>query len=264
MRRRTFVALVAAAVLLPVAKVSAELPPLRVLSYNIHHGEGVDEQLDLPRIARVIRSAQPDLVALQEVDINVPRTKGVDQAAELARLTEMQVVFGKAMDYCGGQYGVAVLSRFPILESTNHPLPLRQDHEPRTSLVTHIRLGEGGPTVRFVCTHLDHRSDDFRIEQVRGLDQFLRDQEPLPTILAGDLNATPESRPLGLLLAHWALAGQGNESTAAKSEDRRRAIDHVLLRAPDDWRVVETQLLDEPIASDHRPWLVVVQLAKEK
>src|SRR5688572_3660564 len=84
-------------------------PRLRVLTYNIHHGEGTDARFDLERLARIIREARPDLVALQEVDRRTRRASGVDQAAELGRLTGMNVVFGKAMDHDGGEYGQAIL-----------------------------------------------------------------------------------------------------------------------------------------------------------
>ena len=78
---------------------------LRVLCYNIHHAAGVDGKLDVPRIARVIQSVKPDLVALQEVDRNTTRTGKVDQAAELAQLTRMNHVFGANIAFQGGQYG---------------------------------------------------------------------------------------------------------------------------------------------------------------
>ena len=85
-------------ILLGAAAVTAEPIRVRVLSYNIHHAEGVDRDLDLDRISRVIRSVDPDLVALQEVDRKVTRTRGVDQPAELARLTGMKVVFGSNIE----------------------------------------------------------------------------------------------------------------------------------------------------------------------
>src|SRR5688500_1044104 len=81
--------------------VVTEAEPLRVLCYNIHHGEGTDGELELERIARVIRSENPDVAALQEVDQNTQRTGNVDQPAELARLTAMQVVFGKNIGFEG-------------------------------------------------------------------------------------------------------------------------------------------------------------------
>jgi hypothetical protein len=102
---------------------------LRVLSYNIHHGEGVDRKLDLPRIASVTKSVKPDLVALQEVDQGTERTVRVDQPAELARLTGLNVVFGGNIRCQGGDYGNAVLSRLPISRHKNHLLPRFDDGE---------------------------------------------------------------------------------------------------------------------------------------
>ena len=95
--------LLAAVSLSPVSTSdSAEPTRLRVLSYNIHHAEGVDRKLDVDRIAGVILSIKPDLVALQEVDQKVKRTGSVDQPAVLARLTEMNVVFGANIELQGG------------------------------------------------------------------------------------------------------------------------------------------------------------------
>src|SRR4051812_48448559 len=76
---------------------------LTVMTYNIHHGEGNDHKLDLPRIASVITSSKADLVALQEVDLGTERTSHVAQAEELAKLTGMHFVYGPAMDYQGGK-----------------------------------------------------------------------------------------------------------------------------------------------------------------
>ena len=85
---------------------------LRVLTYNIHHGEGMDGKLDLPRIARVIRATEPDLVALQEIDQRTERTGQVDQSETLGTLTGMQVVFGGNIRFQGGDYGNAVMKEF--------------------------------------------------------------------------------------------------------------------------------------------------------
>lgn len=90
-------------------------PAIRILTYNIHHGEGSDGVFDLPRLARVIASADPDLVALQEVDEKTERSGGVSQVSELGRLTGLRPVFGEAMPFDSGGYGVAVLSRWPVV-----------------------------------------------------------------------------------------------------------------------------------------------------
>ncbi|MFI4874737.1 MAG: endonuclease/exonuclease/phosphatase family protein, partial [Blastopirellula sp. JB062] len=97
--------------------------PLRILSYNIHHAEGLDDKLDLPRIAEVIKSVSPDFVFLQEVDRRVLRSGQVDQATELGKLTGLHSAFGGNIRLGAGDYGNAILSRFPLRELKNHPLP---------------------------------------------------------------------------------------------------------------------------------------------
>src|SRR5258708_24205877 len=104
---------------------------LRVLTYNIHHGEGTDGRFDLWRLAEVMKSVQPDVVALQEVDRGTERSSSVDQLAELERLTHMHAEFGKAMDFSGGSYGVARLCAWPLRRTGNPPPPGPPDRQPR-------------------------------------------------------------------------------------------------------------------------------------
>ena len=114
---RAAAALLLAAVCLCAARAPAARGrvSLRVMSYNIHVGVGMDKKQDLKRIADVIKLYNCDLVGLQEVDRGVERTGRVDEIRELARLTGMDYAFAHNLDYQGGQYGVAVLSRFPML-----------------------------------------------------------------------------------------------------------------------------------------------------
>ena len=109
----------------PAARTSsrshAATQRLRVMTYNIHVGVGMDKKLDLPRIAGVINAQHPDLVGLQEVDRGVARTQRIDEIAEIAKLTRMDYAFAFNLRYQGGQYGVAILSRFPIM-ATDHRL----------------------------------------------------------------------------------------------------------------------------------------------
>lgn len=132
---------------------------LRILSYNIHHGEGVDGKLDLERIAGVIRSVSPDLVSLQEVDRKVIRSKSVDQPAELARLCDMKVVFEKNIELQGGEYGNAILSKLPILSHRNHPLPMNNPGEARGVLAAELKWSGHALPLLFLASHFDHRPD---------------------------------------------------------------------------------------------------------
>src|SRR5690606_3039716 len=106
--------------------VSAQANRITFLSYNIHHGEGMDQKLDLNRIAEVIRSVSPHVVTLQEVDRNTQRVNGSDQIRELAELLDMEFRYAKAIDYDGGEYGHGILSHLPIARFEHHLLPLEK------------------------------------------------------------------------------------------------------------------------------------------
>ncbi len=233
---------------------------LRVLTYNIHHGEGVDRKLDLPRIAKIIADQKPDLVAVQEVDQKTKRVGGAATTAELARLTKMHDRFGKAIDFQGGEYGQTILSRHPIREFQVHKLPNEGDREQRIAIAAEVRIGDG-PTLTFVSTHLDHNRDDLRQKQAANLDELFGKAKG-PVILAGDLNATPESKPLAILSKNWKSANTGKPLLTIPVTKPTRQIDYVLYRPADELRVVEARVLDEPVASDHRPLLAVLEFAE--
>lgn len=231
---------------------------VRVLTYNIHHGEGTDGQFDLARVAALISAASPDLVALQEVDQRTARAGGVDQLAELTRLTGMHGHFGKAMDFQGGAYGVAVLTRQPIVRAENRALPDRVDREPRTGLTVDVRVQPDGPLVHFTSTHLDQgREQEHRLEQATFLNDTLAAGGTIPAILAGDMNSRPDTQVMQLLAGRWLAAFPLLPPVAP---DRPRGlVDHVLARPADDWRALETSVIDDRLASDHRPLLAVLE-----
>src|SRR6267143_6553391 len=105
----------------PMSATPASTHTIRVMTYNIHVGVGMDKKLDLARIAGVINAQHPDIVGLQEVDRGVERTQRIDEIAEIARMTKMDYAFAFNLRYQGGQYGVAILSSFPIM-ATDHRL----------------------------------------------------------------------------------------------------------------------------------------------
>ncbi len=226
-----------------------EAPRLRVLTYNIHHGEAMDGKFDYERLAKVITDLEPDIVALQEVDRKTGRASGVDQASRLSELTGLNAVFGNALYFSGGEYGEAVLSRFPLENPKAHHLPFRPGQEPRTALEVTIRPGSGLPEIVFVGTHLCHQSPETRSDQTQHLDSLWPAKEGPPVILAGDLNARMDSEAMkNLLNAHWV------DASAPQSR-----IDYVLVRASDPWKVVEVKTVDERVVSDHKPVLVVLE-----
>ncbi|MCK4871756.1 MAG: endonuclease/exonuclease/phosphatase family protein [Phycisphaerales bacterium] len=238
---------------------TAPMPTIRIVTYNIHHGEGTDSVFDLERIALVISALNPDLVALQEVDRATRRSQGVDQAADIAKLTKMHVTYGKAMDYAGGAYGVAILSRWPIEHVSNHPLPFAGGREPRTALAAHVTTPGIGELV-FVCTHLQHNSEDDRLAQAHELNALFAPPDVDSTIvLTGDFNAQIGSDPMNELLARWVDTSADSPAPTWPSDEPNVRIDYVLYRPGGSWRVLETRVIEEAIASDHRPLLVTLQ-----
>ena len=230
---------------------------LTVLTYNIHHGEGTDGKLDLERIARIIRSENPDLVAVQEVDQKTERTANVDQAAELARLTGLHHAFGKAMDYRGGAYGLVILSRWPIKDPQVHQLPQRAGREPRILFVAQIESPHGKLT--FANTHLDHQLEEVRLEQARALNKILAETKS-PALLCGDFNAGPESTTMKFLSEHWLDTAGDHAANTIPAGNPRKRIDYILAAPKNRWTTETSRVLEEPIASDHRPVLTRVTL----
>ena len=216
---------------------------LRVLTWNIHHGEGTDGKLDLPRIGRIIREARPDVVALQEVDVRTERVKGRDTVRELERLTGMRGIFGASMPFQGGGYGNAVLVNGTVLGSRVFPIGASDGMEPRSILMVEMRPYRCSLDLAFLSTHFDHKSE---VDRMAGAG-IANLPIGLPAILAGDLNAPADDLLLGTLMQHW--------TTAAKNK-----IDFILVRPANRWTVIEAKVIDEPIASDHQPVFAVVKL----
>src|SRR6478736_5106649 len=226
----------------------AELPrEIRVITYNIHHGEGMDKKFGLERIAKLLVAEKPDIVALEEVDQGTKRASRVDQPAEFARLTGMEVVFGRNIPFEGGGYGTAVLTRLPIRSKESVKLkPFYKDtpeHKEQRGVQV-LELGEkGGPGLLFLCTHLDFRpADDERMNSAQTINELIRKRGDQLAIIAGDFNATPESAPIHEFAKEWKIAGwdgadaKGILTFPADKPDRR--IDYVMYRPANKWTVV--------------------------
>lgn len=232
----------------------SDLPAqLRVLTYNIHHGEGVDGRLDLERIGRLISESAADLVALQEVDRETKRAGGIDQLRQLADLTGYHPYFAEFFPYQGGRYGLAILARHPALSERVIELPPGK-LEPRKALAVELEL-EGGARLTFVCAHLDWLEPDTqRLAQAATLADELERTEG-PVILAGDLNDVPGSRSLAALCEVLSYSPRAaDQRLTFPSEGPAEEIDYVLTRL-EQGQLFESVVLDERVASDHRPVL---------
>ena len=258
--RRPWIAL---ACLLIAAPAAADEPTrLRILSYNIRHGEGMDHKLDLARIAGVIRSVDPHVVALQEVDKGCKRTEGLDEPAELGKLTGMTPLFERNIPFQGGEYGNAILSKLPVVAWRNAHLPSHYVGEQRGCLAAELTAPDAKRTpFRFLATHIDYRPDDAeRMDSARAIAKVVEEHPDVPAILAGDLNSKPESRVLAAFGETWTRTDSSPTLTFPADKPDRQ-IDYILVHPAPRWKVVELRVLDEPVASDHRPLLAVLELA---
>lgn len=227
----------------------------RVMTYNIHHAAGTDEKLDVARIAAIVTKNHADLVAIQEVDVRTHRVP-MDEPEELGRLTHMHVMFGKAIDFDGGGYGQVILSRFPISDAQVYKLPSRPNKEQRIAMAVMVSPGEGHKDFRFVTTHLDHQSNEDRVAQATELMRVLAPDSGSPMILAGDFNAWPDSAPMKLVFEHFIATGSEHWIPTVPSDRPKHKIDYILMSKEGRWVFAGSTVLDEPVASDHRPVIV--------
>lgn len=244
---------------LSCAGPSLEEPTVvRILTWNIHHAEGNDDVVDVSRIATIIRRARPDVVALQEVDFKTRRSKGIDEPAEIARLLDFEYRFAEAIPFEGGSYGELILSRFPIAESRTIRLPASPTAESRVALKVRVEVDRSLHGLVIIGTHLDHQESDVeRLAQVATLAEAAPARGGLPIVIAGDLNALPASPTLAHLTGSWTDASGGVPTWPSHHPTEK--IDYVLIRNEDPWRIVESRAIDEDVASDHRPLLVVLE-----
>lgn len=230
---------------------------LRILTYNIHHAEGTDGAIDLERLASVIRAVGPDVVCLQEADRNLPRTNHIDMPARFAELLGMDVVFEANYRFDGGEYGNATLTNLPIVHRENHALPGPPGAEPRGCLRVDVEFS--GATISVFNTHWGLRPEE-RLEQAHATLALIEGRPH--ALVAGDLNATPESEPITVLRESLrdSLPTGAEESTSHTVRGRR--IDYVL-HTP-SLRVLEASVVRNAmtaVASDHLPYWAELSLA---
>ncbi|MTI81737.1 MAG: endonuclease [Firmicutes bacterium] len=223
---------------------------LRVLTYNIRHGQGIDNKISLERIAWVIYNSRADICGLQELDKWNPRSGMRNQAKELARLCGMNYVFGANISLAGiARYGNAILSRWPILNHRNYSLPGKGEKRGLLKAV----IKRQNLDINFYNTHLT-LDENSRIEQVQFINSVINQQDP--TILTGDLNEQIGGKALKSLQDKFINCfpndtGAFTYPTASPTEK----IDYIF--TDKEWRVNWAKVIKSQ-ASDHLPFLAEV------
>ena len=234
---------------------------LRVVAYNIKHGRGMDGVVDLERTAATLEALDADLIALQEVDDRARRSGGVDQASWLAERLGMHAAYGSFMEFQGGRYGLAILSRRPIQSHVSWPLP--PGNEPRVALAARI-LADSGETITAVAVHFDWVEDDgFRFEQARATLRRIRDLET-PWVVLGDFNDVPGSRTMDAFRQVGRAAIKPVGSAATFPADRPTTeIDSIISGPPGAWWPARATVIPESKTSDHRPVVSELRLRRD-
>ena len=244
--------------------VSAAAPPLfkktlRIMTYNIHVGVGMDKKLDLQRIADVINKEKPDLVGLQEVDRGVKRTEGKDEIAELAAMTRMDYAFAHNLDFQGGQYGVAILSR-SLLKNVDHRMFFNKREAERRGML-HVEVEVDRQTIHFVTTHLDYQYEDGREFETEQLLKILDDIKG-PIIVVADMNDEPSGAAYKLMSTKfedaWIGSRAKSDGFSFPADKPVKRIDYVFYQA-ENMKAKKAKIV-ETLASDHVPVVAELEL----
>lgn len=223
----------------------------RIMSYNIRNAIGMDEVTNYERTANVIRSINPDVVAVQEIDSVTGRSQQVDVLNRIADLTKMYACYGSAISFQGGKYGIGILSKEKPLSCEKISLPGRE--EARALLIAEF------DDYVFCCTHLSLTEED-RNASVDMINKAVAKYKK-PVFLAGDLNAEPASELIKRLSSDWKVLNNIKQPTFP-ADDPKETIDYILGRTAGGkiYSVHQSRVIGENVAFDHRPLFVDVRL----
>lgn len=248
MKRNLLLLAVCLLILTPAFTQNTEV---NILSYNVHNCIGMDKKQDYQRIADVILQSLPDVVALQELDSMTVRNKGVYALNELEKLTGMHGIYASAIPFQGGSYGIGILSKEAPIGYEIIPMPGRE--EKRTLIVAEYK------DYVFCATHQSLTPEDqiasvpLILQAVAGIDK--------PVFMAGDMNSAPASKPQQMLAKQFITLNDTSAYTFP-ADKPNRCIDYIYAYSKNGYQfdVQQQKVIDEAVASDHRPVQVVVQI----
>lgn len=231
--------------------VRPEQTTLRIMSYNVHNGIGLDGKRDYDRLAGVINRFAPDVVALQELDSVTQRSLGVDILREFAGKTLMHSIYAPAISYQGGKYGIGILTKEKPLNYRIIPLPGRE--EKRVLLIAEFEK------YIFSCTHFSLTEAD-QLASVELITKEIGNTKK-PVFLAGDLNALPGSPVMKSMLEKFRPLTNVKNMTYPANEPKE-CLDYILSYKDNEpgYALLSNSVIGESVASDHRPVFAEVRL----
>lgn len=240
---------------------------LKVMTYNIHSSVGTDGKSDWRRIAALIKKEAPDLLALQEVTINHAKSPGVNVPQSIAEELGMNFCFGKAVPINDGKgdYGVAALSPHPIELLDKIYLPTPDGIEKRVALFVKVQLEK---PIIFIVTHFSYQGEfpgdeEHRMRSAKLIRDTLAEKGSCPAILAGDFNTSRGTPTIDFIQTCWDIHNNANPDIPTfVYQDGRSGIqiDYICSAPKNTFRLQEFKVIDDLLASDHRPVCVSLQL----
>ncbi|MGF7230555.1 endonuclease/exonuclease/phosphatase family protein [Arachidicoccus sp.] len=233
------------------AKGNLDSKTLTIVSYNVRNGVGLDNVVNYQRVANAIKKINPDIVAIQELDSATRRAKGVYVLNKLATFTAMIPTFHTSINFDGGKYGIGILSKEKPLNIRAIALPGTEER--RSAVLVEMK------NYIFVCTHFSLTEKD-RMLSVALLDKFTA-KYTKPVFLAGDLNSNPNSPAIEALSKKWQLLSDTSKLTIPANHPVD-CIDYImaLKQKKYSFKVLEAVVGNEPVASDHLPVCVKLQI----
>lgn len=227
---------------------------LKLMTYNVRNATGMDDVYNSQRIANVINNASPDVVAVQEVDSVTNRSNQKYVLGEIAERTQMHGYFAPAIDYDGGKYGIGLLTKQVPLRLQTFALPGREEERA-------LILAEFDDYI-YCCTHLSLTEED-RMKSLEILKSITASSEK-PLFLAGDLNDSPKSPFINELQKDFQILTDTTQRTFPAPAPEE-ALDYIvaLKRNAGGFAVISSKVLNEPMASDHRPVVVELRTAEK-
>ena len=225
---------------------------LKLMSYNIRNAKGMDNVRNVQRIVNVINNEAPDVVAVQELDSMTTRSNQTFVLAEVAERTQMHASYAPAIDFQGGKYGIGILSKDKPLDIQTYPLPGRE--EKRMLMVAEFK------DYFFACTHLSLTEED-RLTSLEIIKNSVKSNQK-PFFLAGDLNDTPNSKFIQALQEDFLILTNTKKPTYPAPEPKE-TIDYIAAWKgnTDNFANLSAQVVEEPLASDHRPLTVQLRMS---
>ena len=227
---------------------------LRLMTYNIKNANGMDDICSFQRVANVINNASPDVVAIQEVDSMTRRSRQKYVLGEIAERTQMHACFAPAIEFEGGKYGIGLLTKQVPLRLQTIPLPGRE--EARTLILAEFE------DYIYCCTHLSLTEED-RMKSLEIVKSLIASYKK-PLFLAGDMNAEPESDFIKELQKDFQILSNPEKHTYP-APDPKETIDYIAASKQNatGFAVISARVVNEPMASDHRPILVELRTAEK-